>query len=268
MILQYDFDIGFEIEGFALESNYKRIKKISEEYGLYFMTGDCSMHEDENIKELAYTEYNGEEYCETIVPFEINTNPIQVTPLNILKVYQYFKNLYLEGIITNDTCALHAHIKLKNEKLKSESSFYKSAMAMAYLVETRNYKNFMYFENEEMHHKGWSSLNSTLKQYEILNNSIGQDNFTYITKGEKRGLFWVHPLGTIEWRGPRRIFNNNPVAFLNKKVHQYELKLYRLVRFIFNIIPVLQNAYNGKNIKYDKNSFYWKLYNLMATNGI
>ncbi len=266
MILQSDFDIGFEIEGFALESNYKRIKKISEEYGLYFMTGDCSMREDENIKELAYTEYNGEEYCETIVPFEINTNPIQVTPLNILKVYQYFKNLYLEGIITNDTCALHAHVKLKRDLLHSHSAYRRSAMCVAYLVETKQYQNFQHFEGERMENTFWSSADNMMEEYKRIKENV--EDMISVNQDQKRGLFHSHPIGTLEWRGPRRVFNNNPVAFLNKKVHQYELRLYRLVRFIFNIIPVLQNAYNGKNIKYNKDSLYWKLYNLMATNGI
>ena len=36
MILQSDFDIGLEIEGIALESNYNNIKKVAEKYGLLF----------------------------------------------------------------------------------------------------------------------------------------------------------------------------------------------------------------------------------------
>ena len=62
MILSSDFDIGFEIEGIALESNYTKIKEIVNNYGMSFLTGDTSIQITPEIEELAEFEHEDEVY--------------------------------------------------------------------------------------------------------------------------------------------------------------------------------------------------------------
>lgn len=261
MILQSDFDIGLEIEGIALESNYNNIKKVAEKYGLLFLTGDTSIKEDESIIELSYSEYDGVEYEEKIIPFELNTKPFNFSPKTILKVYNYFKELYYQGLITNDTCSLHLHIKLKNNKLKSKKSFYHSAMLFSYLYETKIYKKLLKFDNQHMTHSFWANEIDMKEQYDCLKNNFDNDNFFNSSKNIKRGLFHVHPQGTLEWRGPRKLLDMNTIAFCNNKSIDEEKRLYRFTKYIFSIIPMLQNACNclGENI--NKDSLYMNLYN-------
>jgi hypothetical protein len=259
MILQSDFDVGFEIEGFALESNYIKIKKLAEEYGLYFITGDCSIKEDDDMKELSYYEYNGNEYYETIVPFEINTKPLIVTPKNILKTINFFVDLYKNRIVTNNTCSLHMHVKLKKDKLNSLKSFYNSAMCLAYLIETQKYKNFKVFDGEKMEHVFWANPEYMYKEYERMKNNF--ENIKNVNHDKRRGLFHTHSIGTLEWRGPRRLFDSNPLMFLNNSLKSYEDRIIRYTKFLFNLIPTLRDAHNAKGIE-KKNSLYWSLYYL------
>ena len=67
MILSSDFDIGFEIEGIALESNYKNIKEIANGYGMSFLTGDTSIQITPEIEELAEFYHNDQIYKEDII---------------------------------------------------------------------------------------------------------------------------------------------------------------------------------------------------------
>ena len=152
MILSSDFDIGFEIEGIALESNYTKIKEIVNNYGMSFLTGDTSIQITPEIEELAEFYHDDQVYKEDIIPFEINMKPHDISPLTILKTIDLFLNLYKAKIITNETCALHAHVKLKKDSLHSRSAYHHSAMCVAYLIETKQYQNFQSFEGERMEH--------------------------------------------------------------------------------------------------------------------
>jgi hypothetical protein len=261
MILQSDFDIGFEIEGIALESNYYNIKKVAEKYGLLFLTGDTSIKEDENIIELSYSEYNGIEYEEKIIPFELNMKPFGVSPKSLIKTYEYFKELYYEGLITNDTCSLHLHIKLKNNKLNSKKSFNHAAMMLAYLYETGEYKKLLAFNNQKMSHAFWANEKDMEEQYNKLKNNFMNNNFIDCSRNIKRGIFYAHPQGTLEWRGPRKLLDLNTIAFCNNKSIDEENRLYKFVKYIFSVIPLLQNAYNNSNKNINKDSLYMNLYN-------
>tara|TARA_E500000178_G_scaffold30707_1_gene27850 strand:+ start:963 stop:1751 length:789 start_codon:yes stop_codon:yes gene_type:complete len=257
MILSSDFDIGFEIEGIALESNYNKIKEIISNYGLSFLTGDTSIQITPEIEELAEFEYEDEVYTENIVPFEINTIPQEVTPTTILRTINLFIDLYREKIITNNTCALHAHVKLKKDSLHSHSAYHHSAMCVAYLIETKQYQNFQSFEGERMEHTFWSSVDNMMKEYKRTKENV--ENMISVNHDRRRGLFHSHPMGTLEWRGPRGLFDHNPLAFCNNSLKSFEERIVRYTKFLFSLIPILRNAHNGKGIA-QSDSLYWTLY--------
>lgn len=257
MILSSDFDIGFEIEGIALESNYTKIKEIVNNYGMSFLTGDTSIQITPEIEELAEFEHEDEVYTEKIVPFEINTEAHTVTPKNILKTMDLFLNLYQAKIITNETCALHAHVKLKNDPLHSHLAYHHSAMCVAYLVETKQYQTFQYFEGERMEHIFWSSIENMMEEYKRTEENL--ENMISVNQDRRRGFFHSHPMGTIEWRGPRGMFDYNPLAFCNNSLKSFEERIVRYTKFLFSLIPILRNAHNGKGIV-KSDSLYWTLY--------
>ena len=257
MILSSDFDIGFEIEGIALESNYTKIKEIANNYGMSFLTGDTSIQITPEIEELAEFYHDDEVYQENIIPFEINTTPHDVSPLTILKTINLFSDLYRSKMITNETCALHAHVKLKKDRLNSHSAYHHSAMCVAYLVETKQYQNFQHFEGERMEHTFWSSVDNMIEEYKRTEENI--ENMISVNQDRRRGLFHSHPMGTLEWRGPRGMFDYSPVAFCNNSLKSFEERIIRYTKFLFSLIPILRNAHNGKGI--DKSdSLYWTLY--------
>jgi len=259
MMLMSNLDVGFEIEGMSLESNYSFIKKKAKEFGIVFWTGDSSIVVDQEMWDVGIYEDDEIYEHEEVIPFEINTRCVTITPKNILKVYKFFEDLYYEGLVTNDTCALHLHVKRVDEKLKSQSALYTSAMMLAYLVETKKYESFLTFEHEKMSHSFWSDEKSMLEEYEYLKKTIDNDSKKLSTK-RKRGLFHIHETGTLEWRGPRGFLDANPIVFCNHDLKSYHTRLFRFMKFLFSIIPILRNACNGVGIEYSEESVYWKIY--------
>ena len=279
MLLESDFTIGFEIEAIAFEPNYQRIKNIFREFSdrrsdkeerMFFISGDSSISVDQDIQDLSeYEVYdeNGEVryFNESIVPFEIDTGYLTLTPRNKKELIELLLGIYFEGIMSNNTCSLHVHFKPKHLDTDSIQARFFSYMLLAYIVESKLYEKYLIFDNQCMFNDEWSSVNEMINEYEIFKKKfLTNTECVYDKKYEyrKRGLFHVHQQGTLEWRGNRGFFDYNPVMFSHKSLKTFEDSIKKHLIFIFKLIKDLTKIANGKvDLPKSDDSIYWKLFN-------
>ena len=279
MLLESDFTIGFEIEAIAFEPNYQRIKDIFREFSdkskdkeerLFFISGDSSISIDQDIQDLSeyevYDENNNVKYFnESIVPFEIDTGYMTLNPRNKKELIQLLLAIYFEGIMSNNTCSLHVHIKPKHLKIDSIQARFFSNMLLAYIVESELYNKYLLFDNQKMYNEEWSSVDNMIEEYNIFKKRYFENiEYVYNKKYDyrQRGLFHVHQQGTLEWRGNRGLFDYNPVMFSHKSLKTFEDNIKKHLSFIFKLIKDLTKVANGKvNLPKTDDSVYWRLFN-------
>lgn len=252
-----NWSYGFEIEGMAFENDYENIKaylRTCEEN--YFITGDESVFVDDELIDFSYTQ-DGE--IEEIVPFEIHLGPfIHAKPVTSQTIVQKILiDLSKLGLISNDTCAFHIHIKPLEFELYSKRSHWSSHLMTSYLIETNKYRRLLYYNNQKMYHQYWASVSDMMKEYKELNERLEANPHYFLEKRKiifgRRGLLHCHPQGTLEWRGVRGLFDNNPITYFRKTNEHYLESIRQKIDFVYRIFDLLENAFDQekKNILYE-----------------
>ena len=259
-----NYSYGFEIEGMAFESDYENIKdylRTCEEN--YFITGDESVHIDDELIDFSYSQ-DGE--IEDIIPFEIHLGPfIHTAPVTSQTIVQKnLINLANLGLISNNTCALHIHIKPLEFELYSKESHWSSQLMTSYLIETNKYRRLLYHNNQKMYHQFWASVSDMMKEYKELNEQLEVNPNYFLEKRKivfgKRGLLHCHSQGTLEWRGVRGMFDNNPATYFGKTNEHYLDSIRQKINFVYTIFELLEDAFNQEK----KNVLYKTHYQLLG----
>jgi len=209
------FSYGLEVEGMALGEDYEMIKNfLSSSDENYFITGDESIKISDDLIDHTYT-LEGE--IQEIVPFEIHLGPFTFPNEDDLHTVRWMlRELAYYGALTNDSCAFHMHIKPQKYELHSKQAHWASHLMLAFLIESDRYRNLLHYNNEKMYHNFWASVPAMMEEYKNLKKNIKKDSHCFLDSKEiffKRGLLHCHPQGTLEWRGIRGLFDNNPRTY-------------------------------------------------------
>ena len=259
-----NYSYGFEIEGMAFESDYENIKdylRTCEEN--YFITGDESVHIDDDLIDFSYSQ---DREIEDIIPFEIHLGPfIHTAPVTSQTIVQKnLINLANLGLISNNTCALHIHIKPLEFELYSKESHWSSHLMTSYLIETNKYRRLLYHNNQKMYHQFWASVSDMMKEYKELNEQLEVNPNYFLEKRKiifgKRGLLHCHSQGTLEWRGVRGMFDNKPATYFGKTNEHYLDSIRQKINFVYTIFELLEDAFNQEK----KNVLYKTHYQLLG----
>ena len=255
------WSFGFELEGMCFERDYDSIKALLKPCSKfsydrlegYFITGDNTILIDEELEDLAYSLH--ENKIEEIIPLEILLGPFELTEEVQQKVTDLIVEIASAGFSSNETCSLHLHLKPAGFPLRSSAAYWSSALLLAYLVESKDYKKFLAYRNYPMWHSHWANPINMIQEYkelkkDFLNNSNLFDS-TKPTKYNMRGLFHMHSLGTIEWRGPRGVFDQNPVTYLNRSSATYLELVREQIDFIFSFFETADLAHQSYNKDYE-----------------
>lgn len=268
------WSFGFEIEGICFEKDYDSIKEslsVCSEFVCndsvgYFITGDETISIDDELMDLACSE----ETTSEIIPVEFLVGPFEYT-LNVKeKLIDLFLELAKKGLTSNDTCALHLHLKPKRYELFSSAAFWSSNLLLAYLVESKEYKRFLKYKNQPMFHSRWSSVENMIDEYKILEKVFSEKKESCfdrkITKYSMRGLCHAHESGTLEWRGIRNMFSGNPVTYQNKQSPAYLKTIEEQLNFVFQFFDIAELAHTEKNQSYILHSRLLDLKNVFDNN--
>ena len=258
------WSFGFELEGMCFKRDYDSIKELLKscsEFSCdrlegFFITGDDTIYVDEELEDLAYSLHEHE--IEEIIPLEILLGPFELTEEVQEKVTDLIVEIASAGFSSNETCSLHLHLKPACFPLRSDAAYWSSALLLAYLVESKDYKKFLEYHNYPMWHSHWANPINMIQEYEglkknFLNNSNLFDS-AKPTKYGMRGLFHMHSMGTIEWRGPRGVFDQNPVTYLNRSSTTYLELVREQINFIFSFFETADLAHQSHNKNYELHS--------------
>ena len=195
-LLLKEFKIGFELEAVIRENTFdaeilKRFKKIDSFWGKGHFT-------PENL-----------DCPDTHTGFEYNSPPFNFTNSNIKKLIKFLSSLEDLNIYVTPTSALHIHINYTN--MTSEDSFWalcNLAMDEGMLKKVNRFKGVSfidstYAQTDFIQHIRYiikdASANGVEKLKELNDIAYGIDKYR---------TFRIHPIGTIEWRGPRNFIND------------------------------------------------------------
>lgn len=228
-ILPSEFKFGFELEALGHTNNrfeeFKRfaIRTFGGEFG-----DDSSIAVDKNTQES----------------FEYKSGVNQFTPMNLQKFVMFLNSLPEYNIVTNPTCSLHIHFSYPT--ISKEDVFW-------FLINLATNKEKI---NEFIKMNKFKFINekyASLDLFEKIRNMFDDDGIKYINSlltNEKYSLFRVHPIGTVEWRGPRDFLNKHN----QEDIKEFVKKMYSLVKFISSSISNPSVTYNG--ITLDKKKLY------------
>ena len=241
------FSYGLEIEGMALGEDYEMIKdflRSSDEN--YFITGDESIQISDDLIDLTYT-LEGE--IQEIVPFEIHLGPFTFPNEDDLHTVRWMlRELAYYGTLTNDSCAFHMHIKPKKYELYSKQAHWASHLMLAFLIESDRYRNLLHYNNQKMYHNFWASVPDMMKEYKRLKKNIKNNNHYFLEKRQtisnKRGLLHCHPQGTLEWRGIRGLFDNNPRTYFATQSKSFLNSIDNKWKFAWSIFGEVFDAFD------------------------
>jgi hypothetical protein len=185
------------------------------------------------------------------IPFEAQFGVFPFTPLYLNKMLKGLQKLKDNGIITNDSCGFHVHLKFP--RLTQEAGAWlilAIADDLEFQKELLHFKEFDFFDKPYAKTDFLLALHEFLKtkKYAKLQNTLDTSKYRVIR---------LHPQGTVEWRGPRNFLNEgNP-----KTIKEFVLLLYKIVSWMNNamdlkILPTTKfSLQDFKNISLDSLDF-------------
>ena len=107
-------------------------------------------------------------------------------------------------------------------------------------------------------------VSDMMKEYKELSERLEKNPHYFLEKRKiifgKRGLLHCHPQGTLEWRGVRGLFDNNPTTYFGKTNEHYLESIRQKIDFVYKIFDLLENAFDQKK----KNKLYKTHYQLLG----
>jgi len=216
--LMSDFTIGFELEAFTPT---KKQFKLFEIFTNNFFKNTRTIKVMDPIDEPFTNDSSIEAEGARAFPFEFRSPIFNFTPENILKIIQYLKSGITDFFSTNYSCGFHIHIGLPKQGFRQDidSFWFLCQLAANELSDDYNkkikrfmeYKNFNFegdnqkiFASTILIEKIWRILKTLNKNYDKSNiNKIALKKFKEVFTNDKYNFFRLHPIGTLEWRGPR-----------------------------------------------------------------
>jgi len=212
-----EFVFSFEFEALGKEGWTDKVVEYWSKYGVPVSEGDSSI--------------TGENAA------EIKPAPMSFTPAHIKALYDFFDYLPSWGAKTNTSCGFHIHVSFPyfNELAAS--------WIICNLAMDKNAEDMLfYFKDFEFFNDRYAS-SSYLNE---IRNAIEHEDFTKLSRllnDEKYVALRMHPIGTLEWRGPRNFLNKH-----NSDVNKDFIKLLWHYVFWLNDVLTNQNTITGTNI--------------------
>jgi len=264
-MLMSEITIGFEFECFYPKSSEKIIEEIVKKYDIDWADDDIIIP-NENYKTA-----------------EFRTKPVHLNNIGIMTTYQIFKEFYVAGCRTNKSCGLHTHFAISPELKKT---FVDNFWFIYNFFDKGIYNRFSVFDGCSMFHENeidskndkfittpaqasitqqknyiknikniLNGITNKEEKFKFLNNTIKDLK----TKKARWFLVRLHEQGTIEWRGPRHLFDYYDEQYSNIKIDNLiTLKRYLLfiIRFAKEIIKILHNPYPIGGISKKEYEYY------------
>ena len=261
-MLTSELTIGFEFECFYPKSSKKLIKEIVKKYNIDQVDEDITVPDEEMFDKA-----------------EFRTVPVHLNNDGIITTYKLFKEFYEAGCRTNQSCGLHTHFAISKELTKNYVDnfwFIFNFFGGGIYNKFKNFDGHLMFNEGEIINKSIGSKGPPFASIEkqnnyinnikkLLNNTINKEEKLRIinntikelkTISNKNFLIRLHEQGTIEWRGPRHLFDY--YDDLPKEQNLTTLKKYLLfaVEFGKEIIKLIHNPFPISDISKKEYEYY------------
>ena len=274
--LRGEFTFGFEFEGFGRLETYLQGTDAYNHYDEDFDYMECNSLDGDDYNDYyesinhfinrclgaknGRTHYDGsvKNYHDGYQSFEYSSTIYKVNAKNFKKLNNFFSKLSNYDMGINETCGFHTHISYNG--ITEKDAVWIVAQIACNEDWTKEVTQMVDGDNIiDFFNQRYADKEFLLK---IRNNILqGNYNIRNLFNSDKYRVLRIHPLGTIEWRGPRNFLN------LENGFMKFTKKLTKVVDIFskaleMNTIPctgiskntffkLLNNNLNGEQLRYN-----------------
>lgn len=226
-ILPSQFKFGFELE--AIGNQLQSLPEFKR-FALNFLDGEFGT--DPTISTDKRTDES----------FEYKSGVLDFTPANLQKFIFFLNKLPEYHVRTNASCSLHIHFSYPD--MRPQDAFW---FIINLALNEEKQKEFLSLGKYKFFSEKYASTEIFDKIKYFAEEDGGEKVLGVFYSNDKYNLFRIHPIGTIEWRGPRDFLNDR-----NKEnIMVFVKKMYSLVKYMGYTTAQKSITYKGKTISRD-----------------